>query len=134
MSFISSDAIKHLLYVLQIGTIIEGPADPPSTRLTRKEKKRTVVDQLLADEEAKTYYKRKFLEIQEVCIMQIEMTIYMSHTILTCLSDISDKAERRKEVLQTSKKQTKTKLAEGLLIIGTYNRDQSRPYLVGVIM
>ncbi|CAG8567649.1 5871_t:CDS:2 [Paraglomus occultum] len=63
--FYKKDELKELPTHFQIGTIIDGPADPPSNRLTRKEKKRSVVDQLLADEEAKTYYRRKFLEIQE---------------------------------------------------------------------
>ncbi|CAG8452077.1 11300_t:CDS:2 [Paraglomus brasilianum] len=63
--FYKKGDLKELPTHFQIGTIVEGPADPRSARLTRKEKRRTVVDQLLADEEAKTYYKRKFLEIQE---------------------------------------------------------------------
>ncbi|CAG8608585.1 3945_t:CDS:2, partial [Paraglomus brasilianum] len=57
------------------------------------EKRRTVVDQSPADEESEN-------------LLQTEV-----------LGDSRDKAERRKEVLQTSKEQTKAKLAEGLLII-----------------
>jgi len=50
---------------MKIGTIIEGPTEFYSSRLTRRERKRTIVEELMADEQARGYYKRKFLEIQE---------------------------------------------------------------------
>lgn len=49
----------------QVGTIIEGPTEFFSARLTKKERKQTIVEELLADEESRQYYKRKHLEAQE---------------------------------------------------------------------
>ena len=48
----------------QTGTIVEGNTEFFSARLTRKERKSTIADELLADDKAKDYYKRKFAEIQ----------------------------------------------------------------------
>ncbi|KAG1050254.1 hypothetical protein G6F43_007460 [Rhizopus delemar] len=47
----------------QMGTIIEGPTEFFSARLTKKERKQTIVDELLASEEQKQYYKRKHDEV-----------------------------------------------------------------------
>lgn len=48
----------------QTGTIIEGNTEFYSARLTQKERKKTIVDEILADTSYKTYFKRKYLEIQ----------------------------------------------------------------------
>ncbi|KAK9374890.1 Fcf2 pre-rRNA processing-domain-containing protein [Lipomyces chichibuensis] len=50
----------------QTGTIMEGPTEYFSSRLTKKERKQTLADEILADEKAKTYFKRKYDEIQTV--------------------------------------------------------------------
>ena len=50
--------------VLHIGTIIEGPHEFKSSRLTKKERKQTIVDEILNDSKIKIYTKRKFLEVQ----------------------------------------------------------------------
>ncbi|CAG8772183.1 7784_t:CDS:2 [Racocetra persica] len=63
--FYKKDNSKSLPKYFQIGTVIEGPTEFYSSRLPRKKRKQTVVDELMADEEAKQYYKRKFLEIQK---------------------------------------------------------------------
>ncbi|CAG8543208.1 19793_t:CDS:2 [Dentiscutata erythropus] len=63
--FYKKDNSKSLPKYFQIGTVIEGPTEFYSSRLSRKERKKTIVDELMADEEAKKYYKRKFLEIQK---------------------------------------------------------------------
>ncbi|KND02824.1 uncharacterized protein SPPG_01905 [Spizellomyces punctatus DAOM BR117] len=57
--------MKALPKFFQIGTIVQGPTEFFSSRLTRKERRDNIVDELLADNQAKSYYKRKFLEIQE---------------------------------------------------------------------
>ncbi|OZJ02798.1 hypothetical protein BZG36_04427 [Bifiguratus adelaidae] len=49
----------------QVGTVIEGPTEFFSSRLTNKERKKTIVDELMADHERRQYYKRKFLDIQD---------------------------------------------------------------------
>lgn len=50
--------------VLHVGTVIEGPSEYKSSRLTKKERKQSIVDEILADKSIKDYSKRKFNEIQ----------------------------------------------------------------------
>ncbi|KAI8366461.1 Fcf2 pre-rRNA processing-domain-containing protein [Choanephora cucurbitarum] len=49
----------------QIGTIIESPTEFFSARLTKKERKQNIVDELMASDELKQYYKRKYNEVQD---------------------------------------------------------------------
>ncbi len=48
----------------QVGTIIAGATDGANNRLTRKEQKRTIVEEVLASETA-VKYKNKYQQIQE---------------------------------------------------------------------
>ena len=48
----------------QIGRIIEGPGEFYSSRLTKKERKRTMVEELLADSKFQRYNKKRFLKLQ----------------------------------------------------------------------
>jgi hypothetical protein len=50
----------------QFGTIVNNAADFYSGRLTRKEQKAGIVEEVLADKDTKGYLKKKFLQIQEV--------------------------------------------------------------------
>ena len=50
--------------VLHIGTVIEGPSEYKSARLTNKERKQSIVEEILADKDIKNYSKRKYMEIQ----------------------------------------------------------------------
>jgi hypothetical protein len=49
----------------QIGKVIDSPTEFYSSRVPKKLRKRTLVDELLADQEFKKYNKRKFVEIVE---------------------------------------------------------------------
>lgn len=49
----------------QMGTVIEGPTEFFSARLTKKERKQTIVDELMANEEQKHYFKRKYNQVSE---------------------------------------------------------------------
>ncbi|OAD08066.1 hypothetical protein MUCCIDRAFT_135541, partial [Mucor lusitanicus CBS 277.49] len=49
----------------QIGTIIESPTEFFSARINKKDRKQTIVDELMASDELKQYYKRKHTEVQE---------------------------------------------------------------------
>ncbi|KAJ3330933.1 hypothetical protein HDU76_004481 [Blyttiomyces sp. JEL0837] len=49
----------------QIGTVVEGAADYYNGRLTKRERKNGIVEELLSDEKTKKYLKRKFGEVQE---------------------------------------------------------------------
>mmetsp|Transcript_25835 Transcript_25835/g.43081 ORF Transcript_25835/g.43081 Transcript_25835/m.43081 type:complete len:199 (-) Transcript_25835:2959-3555(-) len=50
--------------ILHTGTVIEGPSEYKSGRLTNQERKQSIADEILADKQIKDYSKRKFLEIQ----------------------------------------------------------------------
>ncbi|KAI8819250.1 Fcf2 pre-rRNA processing-domain-containing protein [Fimicolochytrium jonesii] len=49
----------------QMGTIIQGPIEFYSSRMTRKERRDNIVEELMADTDSRAYFKRKFLGIQE---------------------------------------------------------------------
>ncbi|KAJ3001562.1 hypothetical protein HKX48_002810 [Thoreauomyces humboldtii] len=49
----------------QFGTIVQGNTEFFSARLTRKERRDNITDELMADNQSKAYYKRKFLDIQD---------------------------------------------------------------------
>lgn len=49
----------------QMGTIIEGNTELYSARLKKKERGKTMVEELLNDDNTKKYFKRKYHEIQE---------------------------------------------------------------------
>ncbi|KAK9236859.1 Fcf2 pre-rRNA processing-domain-containing protein [Lipomyces kononenkoae] len=57
---------KDIPKYFQTGTIVEGPTEFFSSRLTKKERKQTLADEILADEKTKAYFKRKYDEIQTV--------------------------------------------------------------------
>ena len=52
--------------VLHVGTVIEGSAEFKSSRLNRKDRKQSIVEELMADHSIKDYTKRKYNSIQEV--------------------------------------------------------------------
>lgn len=57
----STDTIsKHF----QIGTVVEHPIDYYSSRATRKERKQTLVDELIADAELKTKIKNRYKRLR----------------------------------------------------------------------
>lgn len=47
----------------QTGTLIEGPHEYFSARMSKKEAKNSIVDEIMADTERQQYYKRKFNEV-----------------------------------------------------------------------
>lgn len=49
----------------QIGTIIEGNTEFHSSRIVKKERKKTIVDEILADGTSRDRFKRKYNEIQK---------------------------------------------------------------------
>ena len=49
-----------------MGTVIEGSAEFYSSRISKKQRKGTLVDELLADAEFRKKNKKKYLEIQKV--------------------------------------------------------------------
>ncbi|KAI9342698.1 Fcf2 pre-rRNA processing-domain-containing protein [Pilaira anomala] len=49
----------------QIGTIIESPTEFYSARLNKKDRKQTIVEELMANDDQKQYYKRKYNEVQD---------------------------------------------------------------------
>jgi tryptophanyl-tRNA synthetase len=63
--FFKKDSRKDLIpEYSQVGTIIAGATDGMSGRLTRKERKRTIVEEILAGDNV-SKLKSKYLDIQE---------------------------------------------------------------------
>jgi hypothetical protein len=60
-----SDIRGALPKYFQVGTIVEGRADFYSSRIPKKARKQTLVEELLADAEFRRYNKRKYTEIVE---------------------------------------------------------------------
>jgi len=61
-----ADDAKGLPKYFQVGTVIEPAAEFYSGRLTKKERKPTIADELLSDSAFQQYRKRKHLEIERV--------------------------------------------------------------------
>ena len=57
------DKMKSILHV---GTVIEGPTEFKSGRLTKRERKQSILEEIIADKKIRSYSKRKFLQIQDV--------------------------------------------------------------------
>ncbi|KAG8199416.1 hypothetical protein JTE90_000284 [Oedothorax gibbosus] len=62
--FYKRSATKIAPKYFQVGTFVDNPADFYSSRLPKKQRKQTMVDELLADAEFRQYQKKKFNEIQ----------------------------------------------------------------------
>lgn len=63
--FYKKNDMKVLPKYFQIGTVIDSPLDYYANRGTKKNKKRTLVDELLADAEFQKYQKKKYKEVVE---------------------------------------------------------------------
>ena len=50
--------------VLHTGTVIEGAAEYKTARMTKKERKTSLVGEIIADKQIKDYTKRKYVELQ----------------------------------------------------------------------
>ncbi|BFZ53281.1 dTDP-fucopyranose mutase [Savitreella phatthalungensis] len=55
--------VKDLPETFEVGTVIADSTDPDSLKQTRKQQKRTIVEELLADTNRRAYLKRKAVEI-----------------------------------------------------------------------
>ncbi|XP_065830209.1 deoxynucleotidyltransferase terminal-interacting protein 2-like [Oscarella lobularis] len=62
--FYKKEDMNQLPKFFQLGRVIEGPGEFYSGRLTRRQQKQSIVEELLADEKVKSYSKRKYQEIQ----------------------------------------------------------------------
>jgi len=63
--FYKKNDLKVIPKYFQIGKVVDSPLDFYNNRMTRKERKKTLVDELLADAEFSKYNKRKYKEIIE---------------------------------------------------------------------
>jgi len=61
--FYKKNDMKVLPKYFHIGKVVDNPLDYYSGRLTKKERKRTIVDELMADAQFAKYNKRKYKEI-----------------------------------------------------------------------
>ncbi|XP_033643209.1 deoxynucleotidyltransferase terminal-interacting protein 2-like [Asterias rubens] len=63
--FYKHNDMKALPKFVQVGTVVESAADFYHSRVPKKQRKQTIVDELLADAETRRYNKRKYMELQE---------------------------------------------------------------------
>ncbi|CAG9765146.1 unnamed protein product [Ceutorhynchus assimilis] len=63
--FYKKNDLKVLPKYFQVGKVLDSPLEFYNNRLTNKERKKTLVDELLADAEFQQYNKRKYGEIME---------------------------------------------------------------------
>jgi hypothetical protein len=61
--FYKKNDMKVLPKYFHVGKVLDSPLDYYNGRLTKKERKRTIVDELMADAEFAKYNKRKYKEI-----------------------------------------------------------------------
>ncbi|XP_071454558.1 deoxynucleotidyltransferase terminal-interacting protein 2 isoform X2 [Hetaerina americana] len=61
--FYKKNDLKVLPKYFQVGRVVEAPVDFYHSRIPKKQRKRTIVEELLADADFKRYNKRKFMEI-----------------------------------------------------------------------
>ncbi|OUM65510.1 hypothetical protein PIROE2DRAFT_41568, partial [Piromyces sp. E2] len=59
------DDTKGLPKYFQVGTIVEDKSEYFSSRLAKKERKNTLLDEIMSDVSSRQYFKRKFNEIQK---------------------------------------------------------------------
>lgn len=50
--------------IVGVGTVVEGNLEYKSSRLTNKERKQNITEEILADSSIKSYSKRVFMDIQ----------------------------------------------------------------------
>ncbi|XP_011705618.1 PREDICTED: deoxynucleotidyltransferase terminal-interacting protein 2 [Wasmannia auropunctata] len=73
--FYKKNDMKALPKHFHVGKVIDSPMDFYSSRLTKKERKKTIVDELMADAQFTKYNKRKYKEIIE----EKQKTHYKAH-------------------------------------------------------
>jgi hypothetical protein len=56
---------KILPKYFQMGRVIESPHEFFSARIKKKDRKETIVQELLSDQKSREYFKRRYSEIQE---------------------------------------------------------------------
>lgn len=63
--FYKAPDIRAIPKYFQMGRVVDNPVDFYHSRIPKKERKKTLVDELLADQEFRQFNKRKYAEIQE---------------------------------------------------------------------
>lgn len=63
--FYKKNALKDTPKFFHVGTVVESPADFYSSRIPKKQRKKTMVDELLADAEFQQYNKQRYVEITQ---------------------------------------------------------------------
>ena len=61
--FYKKNNSENLPKYFQIGTVVDNASDFYTDRVSKKDRKQTMVDELLADAEFKKYQKRKYVQI-----------------------------------------------------------------------
>ena len=59
--------------ILHVGTVMEGLGEYKSSRIKKKDRRSSIVDEALCDRELRDYSKRKYMEIQEKKVNKIKI-------------------------------------------------------------
>ncbi|XP_049886329.1 deoxynucleotidyltransferase terminal-interacting protein 2 [Pectinophora gossypiella] len=97
--FYKKNDMEVLPKYFQVGRIMDSPLDHVNDRLTRKQRKRTMVDELLADAQFQKYNKKKYKEI----IDEKRKSEYRTF--------MKDKRQKNKAELKKNKLKSKKKVA-----------------------
>ncbi|CAD0195703.1 unnamed protein product [Chrysodeixis includens] len=97
--FYKKNDMEVLPKYFQVGRIMDSPLDHANERLTKKQRKRTMVDELLADAQFQKYNKKKYKEIVD----EKRRTEYRTF--------MKDKRQKNKAELKKNKLKSKKKKA-----------------------
>ncbi|GFR02433.1 deoxynucleotidyltransferase terminal-interacting protein 2 [Trichonephila clavata] len=80
----------------EVGTFVESPVDFYSSRIPKKQRKQTLVDELLADAEFRRYQKKKYTEIQKTQYTQFRSRKKPTHKERVEARSVRDKKNSKK--------------------------------------
>ena len=88
-----------IIFIKQVGTVVENAADFYCGRIAKSKRKKTIVDELLADAELKSYQKKKYKEI-------VDSNIWKKRPVKKNISH-NEKRERKNKKTTNLKKSQK---------------------------
>ncbi|CAK1548141.1 unnamed protein product [Leptosia nina] len=94
--FYKKNDMEVLPKYFQVGKVMDSPLDHVNERLTKKQRKRTIVDELLADADLQKYNKKKYKEIMD----EKRKTQYKTF--------MKDKRQKNKDELKKNKAKSKS--------------------------
>jgi len=104
--FYKRSAVKGNPKYFQMGTFVEAPVEFYSSRVPKKQRKQTLVEELLADAEFRQYQKKKYAAIQQ---NQPPKFVKRKKVKRTKLLEAKEKSAKKKQKVQKIVKKGKSK-------------------------